>query len=114
KFPLSELAGKKIAIPGTMTTAFLALNLCIGKFEFVVVPFDEIFQHVESGESDAGLIIHEGQLTWMDRGLELIVDLGVWWQEETGLPLPLGANAIRKDLGVETMEEVSDLLTESI
>jgi 1,4-dihydroxy-6-naphthoate synthase len=113
-FDLADLAKKKISVPGTMTTAFLALNLCIGKFDFEVVPFDEIFDHVESGKSEAGLIIHEGQLTWQDRGLHLIVDLGVWWQQTTGLPLPLGANAIRKDMGRETMEEVSDLLTESI
>jgi len=112
--PLDELAGKKIAVPGTMTTAFLALNLCIGKFEYDVVPFDEIFDYVEAGKADAGLIIHEGQLTWQDRGLKLIVDLGVWWQKETGLPLPLGANAIKKSLGKETMEDVADLLEESI
>jgi len=111
---LSDLPGSKISVPGEMTTAFLALNLCICTFEYEVVPFDEIFDHVESGRSDAGLIIHEGQLTWEKRGLNLVVDLGVWWQEETGLPLPLGANAIRKDLGMERMEEVSDLLTESI
>jgi 1,4-dihydroxy-6-naphthoate synthase len=114
EIPLDELPKKKIAVPGTMTTAFLALNLCIGKFEYDVVPFDEIFQYVEEGKAEAGLIIHEGQLTWQDRGLKLIVDLGVWWQEETGLPLPLGANAIKKELGKETMEDVSDLLEESI
>ncbi|MCA9433178.1 MAG: ABC transporter substrate-binding protein [Candidatus Omnitrophica bacterium] len=111
---LDDLANYKISVPGTMTTAFLALSLCIGKFEYEVVPFDQIFEHVESGKSDAGLIIHEGQLTWSQRGLNLVVDLGVWWQEETGLPLPLGANTIRKDFGKKTMEEVSDLLTESI
>ncbi len=111
---LDNLADHKIAVPGTMTTAFLALSLCIGKFDYEVVPFDQIFEHVESGKSDAGLIIHEGQLTWNQRGLKLIVDLGVWWQEDTGLPLPLGANTIRKDFGKKTMEEVSDLLTESI
>jgi 5,8-dihydroxy-2-naphthoate synthase len=114
KISLDELAGKRISIPGEMTTAFLTLNLCIGRFDYEVVPFDQIFEHVESGKSDAGLIIHEGQLTWSARGLNQVVDLGVWWQEETGLPLPLGANAIRKDLGKETMEEVSDLLEESI
>jgi len=111
---LDDLSGKKISVPGTMTTAFLALNLCIGPFDYEVVPFDRIFEHVESGHSDAGLIIHEGQLTWRKRGLDLVVDLGVWWGEETGLPLPLGANAIRKDLGSPTMEEVSDLLGDSI
>ena len=111
---LDDLSGKKISVPGTMTTAFLALNLCIGPFDYEVVPFDRIFEHVESGHSDAGLIIHEGQLTWRKRGLDLVVDLGVWWGEETGLPLPLGANAIRKDLGSPTLEEVSDLLGDSI
>ncbi len=111
---LSDLPGLKISIPGEMTTAFLALNLCIGKFSYEIVPFDRIFEHVESGKSDAGLIIHEGQLTWAERGLNLVVDLGVWWQQETGLPLPLGANAIRKDLGTKVMSEVSDLLHESI
>lgn len=111
---LSDLPGLKISIPGEMTTAFLALNLCIGKFSYEIVPFDRIFEHVESGKSDAGLIIHEGQLTWAERGLNLVVDLGVWWQQETGLPLPLGANAIRKDLGAKVMSEVSDLLHESI
>ena len=111
---LDDLAQHKISVPGTLTTAFLALSLCIGEFDYEVVPFDEIFDHVESGRSDAGLIIHEGQLTWKQRGLKQVVDLGVWWQEETGLPLPLGANTIRKDRGNEVMEEVSDLLTESI
>ena len=111
---LRDLPGLKISIPGEMTTAFLTLNLCIGKFDYEVVPFDRIFEHVESGKSDAGLIIHEGQLTWAERGLKQVVDLGVWWQQETGFPLPLGANAIRKDLGAKVMSEVSDLLHESI
>jgi len=114
RLSIHDLPEKKIAVPGEMTTAFLTLNLCIGKFAYEVVPFDRIFQHVEEGRSDAGLIIHEGQLTWSDRGLNLVVDLGVWWQEETGLPLPLGANAIKKELGRETMEDVADLLEESI
>lgn len=112
---IEDLPKMRIAVPGTKTSAFLALNLCIGSsFEYDVVPFDEIFEYVESGNADAGLIIHEGQLTWDARGLKLIVDLGIWWQGLTGLPLPLGANVIRKDLGKETMEEVSDLLKESI
>ncbi|KXK38103.1 MAG: 1,4-dihydroxy-6-naphtoate synthase [Candidatus Hinthialibacteria bacterium OLB16] len=113
-YSLSDLPNLRISVPGEMTTAFLALQLCIGRFNFVVVPFDRIFEHVESGQSDAGLIIHEGQLTWNQRGLKLIVDLGAWWMESTGLPLPLGANTIRKDLGKQTMQEVSDLLKESI
>lgn len=113
-YSLSDLPNLRISVPGEMTTAFLALQLCIGCFNFVVVPFDHIFEHVESGQSDAGLIIHEGQLTWNQRGLKLIVDLGAWWKESTGLPLPLGANTIRKDLGKQTMQKVSDLLKESI
>ncbi|MAT14439.1 MAG: ABC transporter substrate-binding protein [Planctomyces sp.] len=113
---IEDLKGKKIAVPGTMTTAFLALKLLLGdSFEYEVHPFDEILNIVERGEADAGLIIHEGQLTYADQGLKLIVDLGEWWFKETdGLPLPLGANAIRKDLGQETMEEVTAYLKQSI
>ncbi|MAG94044.1 MAG: ABC transporter substrate-binding protein [Planctomycetaceae bacterium] len=112
---VDSLRGKKIAIPGTMTTAFLTLKLLLGEdFEYEVHPFDEILNIVEAGSADAGLIIHEGQLTYGDQGLELIVDMGQWWYDETGLPLPLGANAIRKDLGRETMEEVTALLKQSI
>ena len=120
--PLSpgDLRGKTIAVPGTLTTAFLALSLCLGKeFDHVVVPFDEILNVVEAGEADgqsvdAGLVIHEGQLTYAQQRLELVVDTGQWWFEETGLPLPLGANAIRKDLGREAIIEVTRLLNESI
>ncbi|QDU81975.1 1,4-dihydroxy-6-naphtoate synthase [Polystyrenella longa] len=113
---IEDLKGKKIAVPGTMTTAFLALKLLLGDtFEFEVHPFDEILNIVERGDADAGLIIHEGQLTYADQGLKLIVDLGEWWYKETdGLPLPLGANAIRKDLGQEVMEEVTEYLKQSI
>jgi 1,4-dihydroxy-6-naphthoate synthase len=115
---LDQLKGKTIAIPGMLTTAFLALQLCIGKardaFEFHVVPFDQILQHVRDGKADAGLIIHEGQLTFQNQGLHLIVDLGVWWHEQTGLPLPLGGNCIRKDLGREAMLEITDVLKQSI
>ncbi len=112
---VDSLRGKKIAIPGTMTTAFLTLKLLLGDdFEYEVHPFDEILNIVEAGGVDAGLIIHEGQLTYGDQGLKLIVDMGQWWYDETGLPLPLGANAIRKDLGRETMEEVTALLKQSI
>ncbi|QGJ70593.1 1,4-dihydroxy-6-naphtoate synthase [Planctomycetales bacterium 10988] len=109
-----------IAVPGTLTTAFLSLRLCLGKdFDYVVVPFDEILNAVEAGEYqgkkiDAGLIIHEGQLTYSDQQLSLVVDMGKWWYEETGLPLPLGANAIRKNLGEATIQEVNRLLKESI
>jgi 1,4-dihydroxy-6-naphthoate synthase len=111
---LSELNGIRIAVPGTLTTAYLALRLCIGDFAFDVVPFDEIIPRVAAGEYAAGLIIHEGQLTYQNQGLKRIVDLGVWWQEKTGLPLPLGGNVVRKDLGPTVMKQVSRLLKESI
>lgn len=115
---LEDLRGKKIAIPGKLTTAFLALQLCMGKageaFEYEVVEFDQIPAHVAAGKSDAGLLIHEGQLTYKAAGLHLVVDLGVWWDEQTGLPLPLGGNCIRRDLGKETMHEVTDILKQSI
>ena len=112
---IDDLRGKKIAVPGTLTTAFLTLKLLLGDdFEHEVHPFDEILNVVERGEADAGLVIHEGQLTYADQGLSLIVDLGKWWKRETGLPLPLGANAIRRDLGREVMEEVTVLLRQSI
>lgn len=117
---LDELKSKVIAVPGKLTSAFLALRLCLGQdFEHVVVPFDEIIPAVCRGEYqgqllDAGLIIHEGQLTYGDSNLQLIVDLGVWWKELTGLPLPLGANGIRKDLGEAAIQEVQHLLHASI
>jgi len=112
---VDDLRGKKIAVPGTYTTAFLGLKLLLGDdFEFEVHPFDEILNVVEQGKVDAGLCIHEGQLTYEDQGLKLVVDLGVWWHDETGLPLPLGANAIRRDMGQQAMEEVTALLKESI
>lgn len=112
---IDSLRGKKIAVPGTLTTAFLGLKLLLGDdFTYEIHPFDELLDIVEAGKADAGLIIHEGQLTYADQGLSLIVDLGQWWREETGLPLPLGANAIRKDLGREVMDEVTALLKQSI
>ena len=115
---LKELRGKRIAIPGKLTTAFLALQLCIGKagdsFSFDVVPFDEIPHYVKAGRADAGLIIHEGQLTYQSLGLHLVVDLGGWWHEQTGLPLPLGGNCIRRDLGPRVCQEVTDILKQSI
>lgn len=118
KQSLQSLKGKKIAIPGQLTTAFLALQLCLGKagvdFNFDVVMFDQIPQYVKDGKADAGLIIHEGQLTYQQLGLQLVVDLGVWWQEKTGLPLPLGGNCIRKDLTRPVMQEVTDILKQSI
>lgn len=115
QFTLDELKTKKIAVPGTMTTAYLALRLCLGTdFAYEVVPFDQILQAVESGKFEAGLIIHEGQLTFQNQGLKLIVDLGVWWYEKTGLPLPLGGNVVRRNLGEETIQLVSKLLKQSI
>jgi 1,4-dihydroxy-6-naphthoate synthase len=120
KIPLDELKSATIAVPGELTTAFLALHLCVGgKYPYVVVPFDRIMEAVVAGEYqgqkiDAGLVIHEGQLTFVDQKLELIVDTGLWWFEQTSLPLPLGANAIRKNLGPETIRDVQRLLKESI
>lgn len=111
-----ELQGKVIAVPGLMTSAFLELQLAIGKIDDpLVVPFDEILETVASGKADAGLVIHEGQLTYAAEGLELVIDLGEWWHELTGgLPLPLGANAVRRDLGEDVMRRLSVLLRESI
>ncbi|HEX4591802.1 MAG TPA: MqnA/MqnD/SBP family protein, partial [Gemmataceae bacterium] len=110
-----ELAGLRIAVPGTLTTAFLALRLLLRcDFEYDVVPFDQIIPAVAAGKYEAGLIIHEGQLTFQNQGLKLIVDLGVWWQEWTGLPLPLGGNVVRRDLGDATIRQISRLLKESI
>ena len=112
---IDELRNLTIAVPGTMTTAFLALRLLLpGDVRYEVVPFDEIIPRVAAGKFDAGLIIHEGQLTFQNQGLHLIVDLGVWWQEKTGLPLPLGGNAVRRDLGGATIRQISRLLKESI
>lgn len=110
-----QLKGKLIAVPGLLTTAFLAMRLHLGEtFRYEVHPFDEILNVVERGQADAGLIIHEGQLTYASQGLHLVTDLGVWWQKETGLPLPLGGNAIRRDLGEKAMHEVTALLKQSI
>lgn len=119
KYSREELLKKKIAVPGTMTSAFLALQLWLGKpakeFNYVVVPFDQIFQAVHSGLADVGLIIHEGQLTYQNEGLVVSVDLGVWWgQENDGLPLPLGGNVIHKKHAPATRKLISDTLTASI
>jgi len=113
-FDLAELRGKRIAVPGRLTTAFLLLRLCLDGFRAVEAPFDRIFDAVDGGEADAGLVIHEGQLTYGARGFLKLLDLGTWWHEKTGLPLPLGANAIRKDLGEPLCLEVSRLLRASI
>jgi 1,4-dihydroxy-6-naphthoate synthase len=107
--------GARIAIPGTLTTAYLALRIYEPDFEYTVVPFDEIGQAVADGRAEAGLLIHEGQLTYQDEGLRKIVDLGEWWSERTGgLPLPLGGNIIRRNLGPEMIAKVSKLLHDSI
>ncbi|MCE9556503.1 MAG: ABC transporter substrate-binding protein [Planctomycetes bacterium] len=128
---LENLRGKTIVIPGVLTTAFLALQLALGKgrpvdplrkeqdgaaFMYEVAPFDQILQYVQSGAADVGLIIHEGQLTYQTMGLKLVADLGVWWKGQTGLPLPLGGNCIRKDLegGEPAMREVTAILKNSI
>ena len=109
-----ELRRAEIAVPGRLTTAFLTLRLHLGEFAYREVPFDEILDEVSSGKADAGLLIHEGQLTYAAGGLHKVVDLGEWWQAETGLPLPLGANVARRDLGPEVLRELSSVLAESI
>ncbi len=120
QYSIDDLRQLTIAVPGTLTTAYLALRLCLGNdFKHVVVPFDQIIDAAVSGQYqgqpiDAGLIIHEGQLTYGDRGLKLAVDLGQWWFEQTGLPLPLGGNVLRRDLGTNTIREVNRLLEASI
>jgi len=113
---ISDLAGKTIAVPGERTTAFLALNLLLGRgaFRHQVVMFDRILAHVAAGGADAGLIIHEGQLTYEHQHLHKIVDLGQWWKATTGLPLPLGGNCIRRDLGRGEMAAISGILKQSI
>ena len=119
KFSRAEIAGKKIAVPGTMTSSFLALQLWLGKsakeFNYIVVPFDQIFKTVKSGQADVGLIIHEGQLTYKNEGLILCEDLGIWWNSQNdGLPLPLGGNVIHKKFTPEVRRKISDILTASI
>ena len=111
---LADLRGKRVAIPGFMTTAYLALRLAEPDFEAVEIPFDEIMDAVREGRVDAGLIIHEGQLTYGAEGFQKVIDLGEWWNDETGLQLPLGGNAIRRDLGPELTAKVSRLLRDSI
>lgn len=111
---LDELNRATIAVPGLMTTAYLALRLCVGDAQAVVVPFDQIMDAVQRGEVGAGLLIHEGQLTYAARGFNKVIDLGEWWMSETGLPLPLGGNAIKKSLGGGLITKVSELLRQSI
>lgn len=109
-----DIGKMKIAIPGEMTSAFLALRLYNQDFEYVVVPFDEIIDEVKRGRADAGLLIHEGQLFYKQLGLDKVLDLGEWWFEKTSLPLPMGGNVIRRDLGEDLMHEVSKYLKQSI
>jgi 5,8-dihydroxy-2-naphthoate synthase len=112
---IDQLRSKRIAVPGTLTTAFLTLRLLLGQeFDYEVVPFDQIISAVAKGRFEAGLIIHEGQLTFQNQRLKLVVDLGVWWQEKTGLPLPLGGNVVRRDLGPDLISRISQLLKQSI
>jgi 1,4-dihydroxy-6-naphthoate synthase len=103
-----------IAVPGKMTSAFLALQLFLGDFDYVVVPFDQIFDALRSGQADLGLIIHEGQLTYEKSGFEKIVDLGSWWKVQTGLPLPLGGNVVRKDIPKPVRHDLREIIRESI
>ncbi len=114
KEPLESLKGKRVAVPGRLTTAYLVLKLYEPEFEEVVMPFDRVLDAVENKEVEAGLVIHEGQLSYTDRGLHKVVDLGQWWQKEYALPLPLGGNVIRKDLGPETIRKIERLMRESI
>jgi 1,4-dihydroxy-6-naphthoate synthase len=114
KLSLDELRETEILVPGTLTTAFLVLKMALGEFASRVLPFDEILTAVASGDARAGLIIHEGQLTYGDSDLEKCLDLGEWWLLETCLPLPLGVNLVRRDLGDEAVREVSAILRESI
>ncbi|HEV7474113.1 MAG TPA: MqnA/MqnD/SBP family protein [Pyrinomonadaceae bacterium] len=109
-----DISKLRIAVPGTLTSAFLALRIFNADFQYEVVPFDQIIQAVQSGQCDAGLLIHEGQLFYESIGLHKILDLGEWWHQETGLPLPMGGNIIRRELGPEIIRQVSHWLRESI
>jgi len=108
------LRNRTIAIPGRMTSAFLALQLYLGDFNHIVVPFDQIFEAVKSGRAGAGLIIHEGQLTYSQAGFTKVLDLGEWWKRETGLPLPLGGNVLRKDIAPAVQRDLLEIMRESI
>jgi 1,4-dihydroxy-6-naphthoate synthase len=114
RYTPDEIRRIKIAVPGTLTTAYLALKLFYPGFETVTVPFDKIIPEIKAGNVDAGLIIHEGQLTYANSGLHRVLDLGQWWREQTGLPLPLGGNAIRRNLGREAQQTVTQALRDSI
>src|ERR1051326_7588716 len=111
---IEDLRGCTIAVPGLMTSAYLALRLYLADFDYVVVPFDPIFEAVKDGKADAGLIIHEGQLTYAKAGFTKFVDLGEWWKRETGLPLPLGGNVLRKDIPLDIQRDLLAIMRESI
>jgi len=111
---LDALRRETIAVPGTLTTAFLTLRVCLGEFPYAVLPFEEILEAVVEGRYGAGVIIHEGQLTYADHGLVKSLDLGVWWHDRTGLPLPLGVNVVRRDLGEDRMRQIAHFLQASI
>jgi 1,4-dihydroxy-6-naphthoate synthase len=108
------LRERVIAIPGRMTSAYLALKIYLGNFKDIVVPFDQIFEAVKNGRADAGLIIHEGQLTYARSGFQKVIDLGEWWKNETGLPLPLGGNVLRKDIPPRVQHDLLEIIRESI
>jgi len=108
------LRDRKIAVPGRMTSAYLALQIYLGEFDHIVIPFDQIFDALKSGQADAGLIIHEGQLTYERSGFTKVIDLGEWWKRETGLPLPLGGNVLRKDIAPEVRHDLLEIMRESI
>ncbi len=114
KMTLEEVKGRRVAVPGKMTTAFLTLKLVQPEIDPVFVPFDRVLDTIAKGEAEAGLIIHEGQLTFEKEGFKKIIDLGEWWQQRTGLPLPLGGNAVRRSLGTERIKEIARLLKASI
>ena len=114
KLKLEELGSVKVAVPGKLTSAFLALSIHTPNFQYEVVPFDKIIEAVQEGRADAGLLIHEGQLFYQSLGLHKVLDLGEWWHERTGLPLPMGGNVIRRDLGAQTISQVSKCLHDSI
>ncbi len=114
QFTADDIPNLKIAVPGELTSAFLALRIYNPDFEYGVVPFDQIIDEVAKGKYDAGLLIHEGQLFYKQKGLSKVLDLGEWWHERTGLPLPMGGNAIRRDLGKDLMKQVSKHLHRSI
>jgi 5,8-dihydroxy-2-naphthoate synthase len=109
-----EVSGRMVAVPGTLTTAYLALRLFAPDARTRVVPFDRILEEVREGRADVGLVIHEGQLTFGGHGLHKVLDLGAWWKEQTGLPLPLGANAVRRDLGEDLMRRLTRIVRDTV